>query len=582
MSYLQQIQATAQQMAEAISSVLGMEVTIVDSQLERIAGTGLHQETVGQKITGKSIYQKVLRNGREYIVNDVTTFDDCHTCDRRAECKELAQLCCPIMVGADVIGVIGLIAFSRERQSELRNTNDRLLTFTRKMAELIAAKAVEEASRARLLLVKNQLETVLNFIAEGVLAIDHTAKIISINYAAEKMLGVKASQVIGLTLGEVLPGTPIPEALRSGVGFHDREVSVWLKGRHHHYLFNATPMRSEGAICGVVASFRSFYDWRESSSRLPKISFDQIVGDCPAMLVLKAEARRAAATVSTVLITGESGTGKEVFAKAIHSESNRGEQPFVAVNCAAIPENLLESELFGYEEGSFTGARKGGKPGKFQLADKGTIFLDEIGDMPLSLQAKILRVLQEKHVDRVGGLQPLPVNVRIIAATNRNLETMIQEGKFREDLYYRLSVYPLSLPPLRERQQDILLLARHCLQKHTRVYTSEVTGFSPAAIKLLQQYHWPGNIRELENVTECAVIRAAGQLIDIGDLPARITQPTPPALPAARAEPAEKQAITGLLETYGKSVEGKKQAAKALGIGVATLYRKIRKYQIEG
>lgn len=581
MSYLQQIQATAQQMAEAISSVLGMEVTIVDSQLERIAGTGLHHATVGQKISGKSIYQKVLRNGREYIVNDVTTFDDCHTCDHRAECKELAQLCCPILVGSDVIGVIGLVAFSQQRQSELRNTNERLLTFTRKMAELIAAKAVEEASRARLLLVKNQLETVLNFIAEGVLAIDHSATIISINYAAEKMLGVKASQVIGLTLGEVLPGTPLPEALRSGVGFHGREVSVWLKGKHHHYLFNATPMRSDGSVCGVVASFRSFYDWRDAPSPPPQVSFAQIIGDCPAMLVLKEEARRAAATVSTVLISGESGTGKEIFAQAIHSGSDRSEQPFIAVNCAAIPENLLESELFGYEEGSFTGARKGGKPGKFQLADKGTIFLDEIGDMPLSLQAKMLRVLQEKRIERIGGLQPLAVNVRIIAATNRNLEIMTKEGKFREDLYYRLNVYPLTLPPLRQRQQDIPALAQHCLQKHARTYASEVTGFSPAAVDVLQKYSWPGNIREMENVIECAVIRTAGRLIDIGDLPTRISQATPSFLPPANANPAEKQAIIALLEAYGSSVDGKKQAAKALGIGLATLYRKIRKYQIE-
>ncbi|MDU4961776.1 MAG: sigma 54-interacting transcriptional regulator [Sporomusaceae bacterium] len=581
MSHLQQIQATAQQMAEAISSVLGMEVTIVDSNLERIAGTGLHQATIGRKIAGRSIYQKVLRNGREYIVNDVPSFDDCHTCEHRAECKELAQLCCPIMTGTDVIGVIGLVAFSPERQSELRNTNERLLTFTRKMAELIAAKAVEEASRSRLLLVKNQLETVLNFIAEGVLAIDHTATIISINYAAEKLLGVKAAQVIGLALGEVLPGTPLPEALRSGVGFRDREVSVWLKGKHHHYLFNATPMRSDGSICGVVASFRSFYDWRDMPAPPPKISFDQIIGNCPSMLSLKEEARRAAATVSTVLLTGESGTGKEIFAQAIHSESDRGDQPFIAVNCAAIPENLLESELFGYEEGSFTGARKGGKPGKFQLADKGTIFLDEIGDMPLSLQAKMLRVLQEKRVERVGGIQPLPVNVRIIAATNRNLEQLTKEGRFREDLYYRLNVYPLLLPPLRKRRPDIPLLAEHCLKKHAQTYASKATGFSAAAIDALQHYHWPGNIRELENSIECAVIRASGRLIDTTELPARVTQAGPDLPPPADTDAGEKQAIIALLDSHGRSVEGKKQVAKTLGVGLATLYRKIRKYQIE-
>ena len=581
MSYLQQIQATTQQIAEAISSVLGMEVTIVDDSLERIAGTGHHRATIGQKITGKSIYQKVIKNGEEYIVTDVATFDDCGTCDNQANCKELAQLCCPIIVGTDVIGVIGLIAFSSERQSEFRNKNERLLTFTRKMAELIAVKAAEKASLNRLMLVKNQLETVLNFIAEGVVALDHMAKIINVNFAAEKMLGVKAGDVIGFNINEVFPGTPIPEVLRSGLGFNSREVSIWQKGKHHHYLINAKPMIVNGVTQGVVASFRAFDEWRESQV-LParKVGFDNIIGRSPEIMAVKAQARKAAATASTVLITGESGTGKEIFAQAIHYESDRCAKPFIAVNCAAIPETLLESELFGYEEGSFTGARKGGKPGKFQLANGGTIFLDEIGDMPLSLQAKMLRVLQEKVVERLGGVKTLPVDARIIAATNRDLEDLVNQGKFREDLYYRLNVYPLMLPALRNRQDDIMELAEYYLNKHTLAYGSEVKIFAAGTAGILRRYNWPGNIRELENIIECAVIRASGGSIEVNDLPAKIIENTQGSKPVPTFDDSEKLAILAALDLFGTSVDGKRRAAENLGIGVATLYRKLRKYNI--
>lgn len=580
MSRLQHIQVNVQQIAEAMSSVLGMDVTIVDETMVRIAGTGTHMNTIGQRIIGNSVYHRVITNLEECIITDVSTHSACGVCEKRATCLELAQLCCPIIIGREAIGVIGLIAFSAEQQNEIASRGERLLSFIRKMAELVAAKVIEKEGLNRLVFLKKQVETVLNFITEGIIAIDDSARVININYAAEKMLRVKAIDVTGFHISEIFPGTPIPEVLLSGTGFIDREVSIWHNGKHHHYFINARPMLVNDIVQGVVASFRPANSPNFSQPvTSPRVDFDDIVGQSLPVEVVKEEARKAAKTNSTVLIAGESGTGKEVFARAIHFESSRSTKPFIAVNCAAIPENLLESELFGYEEGSFTGAKKGGKPGKFQLADKGTLFLDEIGDMPLSLQAKMLRVLQDKAVERVGSIRMSPVDVRIIAATNRDLETMVKQGRFREDLYYRLNVFPILLPPLRERKEDIADLAVLFMRKQAKEYSKVVAGLSPQALELLLRYDWPGNIRELENAMECAVIKASGNAVEAGDLPNKLVN-SGFAEVLQKPPDGEKERLLQALAVFGTCVEGKKSAANSLGISIATLYRKIKKYRL--
>lgn len=580
MSRLQHIQVTVQQMAEAISSVLGMDVTVVDEAMVRIAGTGEHKSTIGRKIMGNSVYQTAIQNMEECVITDISTNNACGACEKRATCLELAQLCCPIIIGREAIGVIGLIAFSPKQQNEIANRGEHLLIFIRKMAELVAAKVVEKEGLNRLVFLKNQVETVLNFITEGILAIDDNACIININYAAEKMLRVKTADVVGFHISEIFPGTPIPEVLISGVGFVDREVSIWHNGRHHHYFINAKPMLVDGMVQGVVASFRMIDPQSHKQiANVPRITFDDIVGHSSVLELIKGEAQKAANTGSTVLLTGESGTGKEVFARAIHFESSRCDRPFITVNCAAIPETLLESELFGYEEGSFTGAKKGGKPGKFQLADKGTLFLDEIGDMPLSLQSKILRVLQDKTVERVGSIRVSPVDVRIIAATNRDLEAMVKQGQFREDLFYRLNVFPIMLPPLRERKEDIADLAAFFLSKQAKAYGKTVNGLSSVVLGMLLKYNWPGNIRELENAIECAAIKSMGGIIEATDLPTRIGSCSPGS--ASVALEGDKEEVRNAIALFGSNVEGKKRAAASLGISIATLYRKIKKYKIE-
>lgn len=316
-----------------------------------------------------------------------------------------------------------------------------------------------------------------------------------------------------------------------------------------------------------------------------KYTIDDIIGQSTHILHLKERVIAAAKTKSTVLILGETGTGKELVAHAIHRLSSRRHQPFVRINCAAIPENLLESELFGYEQGAFTGAIKGGHPGKFQVADGGTIFLDEIGDMPLSLQAKILRVLQEREIEKIGGRFPIPVDVRIIAATHCNLLELVKANKFRQDLYYRLHVIPIQMPPLRAHREDIPLLVDYFLGKLADEFNMEKPKVEREFMKALYDYHWPGNVRELVNVLEMAVSLSNG-VITREHIPMHILEQQSglndrneeSAGLRAHADEAEREAILKAMEMYRGN---KIKVAEALGISRSSLYNKMKRYNIQ-
>ena len=316
-------------------------------------------------------------------------------------------------------------------------------------------------------------------------------------------------------------------------------------------------------------------------------SFDSIISRSTAMEKIKKRALQLASSNSTVLITGESGTGKGLLARAIHKESPRCSKPFVSVNCAAIPETLLESELFGYERGAFTGAEKNGKLGKFQLADKGTLFLDEIGDMPLHLQVKLLSCLQNRQVDPVGAVRPVDVDVRIIAATNKDLEEMILQNQFREDLYFRLNVIPLYIPPLRERPEDISMLVQHIIMKFSMAMGKAVTGIEADAMDVLLSYSWPGNIREVENVIEYAINMEQSDTITVDSLPEKLVRKNKHVNSGSgtgmmhinlktQLDSAERLIIRNCLNSTGWSLEGKRLAAEQLGISESTLYRRLK------
>ncbi len=305
-------------------------------------------------------------------------------------------------------------------------------------------------------------------------------------------------------------------------------------------------------------------------------SLDHIKGNSKKMQTIKEKIIKIQNSPSTVLITGETGTGKGLLAKSIHYESYRANKPFISVNCTSIPENLFESELFGYESGAFTGAKKEGKPGKFELANEGTLFLDEIGEMPLNLQSKLLSVLQDSTFERVGGIVPINVDVRIIAATNKDIHKLIEEKKFRLDLYYRLNIIPIELPALRERKEDILGIATEFLNIYNKLLNKKIASFNDEVLELFTMYDWPGNIRQLENVIEYCVNMAESEIITLNDLPSEILSfKTEISSSKNIVKANEYNLIIETINKYGWDVKGKTLAANELGIGLRTLYRKL-------
>ncbi len=361
-----------------------------------------------------------------------------------------------------------------------------------------------------------QLDAVLTSVQDGIVAINAKGVVTQCNPAAARMLCLQLEEVLGAPVqAELARSLLLKETMKSGAPYRNREVYVECTASY--CMVSTIPLRdSSREVVGVVVVIRDNRDVRDLVKKMTAglpVTFEDISFVSKTMERVLFQARRYADSESTILIRGETGTGKELFARALHSASPRAKMQFVPINCAAIPDTLLESELFGYEEGAFTGATKGGKPGLFEMANGGTLFLDEIGEVSAHLQAKLLRVLQERRVRRLGSARETLLDVRMIAATNRNLEEMVSGNLFREDLYYRLNVIPLFLPPLRERPEDIELLAGAFLRRFAEKLRRPVDGFAPDALERLRHYAWPGNVRELENIIERAVNLVDGNQI---------------------------------------------------------------------
>ncbi|MTI83011.1 MAG: PAS domain-containing protein [Firmicutes bacterium] len=589
---LMRVKETEQRISDAIASALKVEVEIIDSNLVRVAGTGKVRAGVGDRLLRGLVNKHVLQTGKHVVISDPGNHPICRSCPLSRDCFYLAYIVYPLCAEDKVIGTISLVAFDAEQKKTLTNNTETLVDFVGRMADLITAKVTEQEMVKERIIMANRLEAVVDSVYEGVLAIDEQGCITHFNRSAERMLGIKKNKVLGKAIQDMF-GTNMPllDVLKGGKGFKSKEYFINFGGKKLHFWITAKHIRSEeDGSAGVVATFRDFREAQKLAYQIvttqEAMGFNDIIGDSEAINEIKFKAAKIARSNSTVLIVGESGTGKELFARAIHTDGAQSQKPFVPINCGAIPEHLLESELFGYEEGAFTGARRGGKPGKFELANGGTIFLDEIGNMSLYLQAKLLRVLQERQIERVGGTQMMSVDIRVIAATNNDLQEMVTKGRFREDLYYRLSVIPLVIPPLRERAKDIPLLLNHNMRRFNRLLGKNIQGFSNEAMQICQEYHWPGNIRELINAVEYAINLEEERLILPESLPPRIRHtkesqslPVHP-VEIKPLEQLEKEAISNALDSYGWTDEGKKRAAAALGIGRATIYRKINKYQL--
>mgnify|MGYP003601966976 FL=1 len=587
-------QLDVQQVAEAIASVLTVEVTIADERLRRIAGTGRYEGRIGGRLVKDSAFAAVLREGRGFIIANPREHAVCNTCEGKQSCEERAEVCCPIMLDGKIIGVIALIACDEAQYQILLANPDGLFDFLQRMADLLAGKIAGRERLEQLHAIQQQLTTLFDTVQEGIIAVDRNGKIVNINAAAAKMLQVSQKPVLGKELALLLSGLPLADSLATGHDVFNREAFRLIRGQRVYYVATVKTWLGGTEVWGAVVTLREMAEVKKIVSNFSTqehcFSFEMILGDSPALAKAKQEAAQAAAGNVTVLIQGESGTGKELFARAIHNASARRDKPIIAINCAAIPEALLESELFGYEEGAFTGARRGGKPGKFELADGGTVFLDEIGDMSLSLQAKLLRVLQERKIERVGSTETTAIDVRIIAATHKDIEAMVRQGEFRQDLYYRINVFPLQIPSLRQRRQDLPLLIERFLARYRDKMAKNVEGIDADAYACLLEYGWPGNIRELENTIEYLVSIADGKIIEQRHIPQRILIAGKTAQPGSpvQAQPTrlltiaelEKRAILSAIEQFGLTMRGKAQLTQVLGISKATLYRKLKQYNI--
>ncbi|GAB7388902.1 sigma 54-interacting transcriptional regulator [Bacillaceae bacterium] len=593
MSHLLQIQPMVQQVAEAISAALKVETEIVDETLTVVAGTGKYRKRVNTKEEGGVkeagfLYGKVLLTNEAYVVEDARRDPTYDPSVLTGEVDEVAEICCPIEYNRRTIGVIGLVAFNQEQHRYLVENKEQMLLFLRRMAELLASKVSEKEAMRQLQVTTNKMQTLIESIHEGILAIDEEGVITHCNRTTEILVKQSRRNLIGKHLQTVWPGSPMLKVLETGKGYVEKEEIYSHASHSMHFVVTATPIRIEEKISGVVATVRRMSDVRKLAYSLTNhqkvFSFSEIIGTSKSIQLLKEQAMRVAPSNSNILITGESGTGKGIFAMAIHYSSPRRSGPFVTVNCGAIPESLLESELFGYAKGAFTGANREGKVGKFELADGGTIFLDEIGDLPLHLQVKLLHVLQYKEVERIGSGRLIPVDVRVIAATNRNLEDMVAEGEFRSDLYFRLNVIPLSIPPLRERKEDIPLLMNHFLQKYTNTLRKEISGYEEEVVRLFMDYPWPGNVRELENAVEYAVNFENGTLIRKESVPPRILRNVPvrkePLSLKERLHRHEGDILREMMEKYGESFAAKKRIARELKVSMATLYRKLEEHRL--
>ena len=582
-SVLMQIQPTIQRFARMLASVLQLEVEIVDENLCRVAGTGAYGKFLGRQLSGNSrLLRHVLETKTEKVVTQ-SRFDPlCEGCDSKENCREKAFLGTPVILQDRCVGVISLIAVTHEQQEHISDNLREFSDYVRHISTIFVSKLLEDQGPGDN--ISKIFATMIDNMDQGVLVVDDESRVQFVNQTALKTLGVVQNNIIG----KPIRFRPLTFESNFTHG-HMQHIVSWddkselIIGQLHNI---------QGRQLFLMAFHQSHTSFSVANAP-DEPHIEQLVGECRVMRQLKRLISRIAPSPSSVMVVGESGTGKEVVARAIHKLSGRRNKPFIAINCAAIPEPLLESELFGYVKGAFTGASANGKTGLIQAANTGTLFLDEIGDMPLMLQAKLLRAIEAREILPIGASSPIQVDIRIISATNQNLAQFIAEGKFREDLFYRLNVIPITLPPLRERQEDIELLVHYFLHLHTRRLGSVYPGIAPDVVEILRKHRWPGNLRELSNLMEYLVnVVPSGEVIDSTLLPPNllnngtteqsdVTEVSEAHLSLDDAggtalEEMEKQMIREALSRHNS----KKQVADELGIGIATLYRKIKKYEL--
>lgn len=567
MKNLEEIRPSVERFVTAVSNSLRLEVAVFDSNCQLFFCTPVYLKKKGRTVHTPSL-REVIEN-ESVLVNTPGEMASCVGCRFKEHCPSTIEILCCIRADTNVAGVLAFTSFTKEGQRRISENTSVYLNAITEMANLFGGQILSiSGGRGP---ADSNLIPIMELCEQPVLLTDAHGVILQYNQLAANLL--KICDITSSSLWQIFPSAVV-KRIMEGNDLFEKSVTI----ANMATKISTRAILVDGQITGFF--IRISDDLKELSKE--NRYFEGIIGTSPAIMEVQRMIRRIANSPSPVLITGETGTGKELIARAIHEQSHRNKYPFVAINCSSIPESLFESELFGYEEGSFTGAKKGGKPGKIEMAQGGTLFLDEIGEMPLFAQPKLLRILQEYELERVGSNKKIHLDIRIIAATNRDLNDMVAEKKFRSDLFYRLNVINLKLPSLRTRRDDIIPIAENYIRKLKLKMNTPLTSISPEAAEILLNFDWPGNVRQLQNIIEYAANLCETDILMPSDFPEvmRICSETAvyPSLdgkPAASGSSDKEDRLRELLEKYGYTLEGKKRIAAELNISLRTLYRRI-------
>lgn len=571
MTQLENVRSGIEHFVSAAAEAFRVEAAIFNQECSLFYCTPTYLKKKGNAVHYAFI-QDVIVNG-SVLVTEPGKMPACIGCRFNEHCPSTMEILCCIHSGTEVAGVISFTAFTKEGQKRISENTDIYLNAITKLSSLIGEYLQQFTDDNTMADTEKLIEGLMSVCDQPLLLTDPNGVVLRYNNLADKVL--KFCNVSSTSLRQIF-SEDMARRITSGNDLFEKKASI---GNNTAKVTTRSIYSQNHLHSILVRLSNEFYE------SLPEAgAFERLIGSSHAFVHIQNLIKRVADSPTPILITGETGTGKELVARSFHEQSRRNKYPFVAINCSSIPENLFESELFGYEEGSFTGAKKGGKMGRIEMAQGGTLFLDELGEMPLSVQPKLLRVLQEYELERVGSTKKIHLDIRIVAATNRDLKEMIKEGKFREDLFYRISVINVKLPPLRERKEDIIPISLSYLERLKTKMTTPLSKISPEAEQAFLSYSWPGNIRELQNVVEYAANLCDSDTLTFSDLPEHMRSlEESPAVEKQKEAPlpdSQEKQILDLLSSYGHTLEGKKKIAAELGINLRTLYRKLNKMNL--
>lgn len=578
MSILTENREFLQFFLNASSLLLKLDMQIFDSDRQCVAAAGSEHiiQSVGKYVREDGIVaQRYLKGEHRIHINNPGQNEACKGCAayQKNRCLYKSAFFAPIKLDGEVVGIIGIS--SNQLDNPTKGIEKQAFDFLEALALLISDRLVENLHYKKVQTYSNFLKTAISNIQRGIILLNAENRIVTVNYYISRRFGLSAEELTLQPIAALMPNLDDDQLIRMRGEGKTHELT-W---KNEIFLAEVIPVYTGQEYVGTILIMDDIHDTYHMAYQITEnvgeFAFSDILGKDPDFLAFKEKVHSVSKYDSTILLTGETGTGKELFARAIHAASRRRDGPFVVVNCGAIPESLIESELFGYERGAFTGANTSGKYGKFYLANQGTLFLDELENTPLYMQQKLLRAIENSEIERVGGTKPIPVDVRIIAATNTDLNEMVKNGTFRRDLYHRINVIPFHIPPLRERGMDVFVIADHFINKFNLKYGRHIQGLSQQTIQAFQRYGWEGNVRELQNTIEYAVNMCTGAQIGFNDLPYALREERHSML-GGTLKDMELSYIRRALDHYGWDQNGKERACRHLGISRATLYRKIK------